>query len=64
VIAGSVLAGFASQLLRHLVWGVRPGDPLTFIATGLGLLGVAAAASFLPALRVTRLNPAETLRQE
>jgi ABC-type antimicrobial peptide transport system permease subunit len=64
VIVGSVLAGFASQLLRHLVWGVRPGDPLTFVAVGLGLLGVAAAASFLPALRVTRLNPAETLRQE
>jgi predicted permease len=64
VIVGSVLAGFASQLLRHLVWGVRPGDPLTFAAVGLVLLGVAAAASFLPALRVTRLNPAETLRQE
>jgi predicted permease len=64
VMVGSVLAGFASQLLRHLVWGVRPGDPLTFVAVGLGLLGVAAAASFLPALRVTRLNPAETLRQE
>ena len=64
VIVGSVLAGFASQLLGHLVWGVRPGDPLTFVAVGLGLLGVAAAASFLPALRITRLNPAETLRQE
>jgi predicted permease len=64
VLAGSVLAGFASQLLRHLVWGVQPGDPLTFAAVGIGLLGVAAAASFLPALRVTRLNPAETLRQE
>jgi predicted permease len=64
VMAGSVLAGFASRLLRHLVWGVSPGDPLTFIAVGLGLLAVAAAASFLPALRVTRLNPAETLRQE
>ncbi|HLY17924.1 MAG TPA: ABC transporter permease, partial [Bryobacteraceae bacterium] len=25
VVTGSVLAGFASQLLRHLVWGVRPG---------------------------------------
>jgi predicted permease len=64
VLVGSVLAGFASQLLRHLVWGVRPGDPLTFVAVGLGLLAVAAAASFLPALRVARLNPAETLRQE
>jgi len=64
VAAGSVLAGFTSQLLRHLVWGVRPGDALTFVAVGLGLLVVATAASFLPALRVTRLNPAETLRQE
>jgi len=64
VMAGSVLAGLASQLLRRLMWGVRPGDPLTFAAVGIGLLGVAAAASFLPALRVTRLNPAETLRQE
>ena len=64
VAVGSVLAGFASRLLRHLVWGIGPGDPLTFVAVGIGLLGVAAAASFLPALRVTRLNPAETLRQE
>jgi predicted permease len=64
VMAGSVLAGFASQLLRHLIWGVEPGDPLTFGAVGLGLLGVAAAASFLPALRVAHVNPAETLRQD
>jgi len=64
VMVGSVLAGFASQLLRHLVWGVQPGDPFTFAAVALVLLAVAAAASFLPALRVTRLNPAETLRQE
>jgi ABC-type lipoprotein release transport system permease subunit len=64
VMAGSVLAGFAAQLLRHLIWGVEPGDPLTFSAVGLGLLGVAAAASFLPALRVAYVNPAETLRQD
>jgi predicted permease len=64
VVVGSALAGFASRLLRHLMWGVQPGDPRTFAAVGLGLLAVAAAASFLPALRVTRLNPAETLRQD
>ncbi len=64
IVSGSVLAAFASRLLRHLVWGVRPGDPLTFAAVAIVLLAVASAASFLPALRVTRLNPAETLRQE
>jgi hypothetical protein len=30
VLAGSVAAGFSAQLLRHLIWGVEPGDPLTF----------------------------------
>jgi len=64
VAAGSVLAGFGSQILRHLLWGVRPGVPATFVAVALIELGVAAAASFLPSLRITRLNPAETLRQE
>jgi len=64
VMAGSVVATFAAQLLRHLIWGVQPGDPLTFGAVGAGLLGVAAAASFVPALRVAHLNPSETLRQD
>jgi len=64
VIAGSLLAGFASQLLRHLIWGVQAGDPLTFGSVGLGLLAVASAASILPALRVAHLNPADTLRQD
>jgi len=64
VMTGSVAAAFAARFLRHLIWGVEPGDPLTFGAVGLGLLGVAAAASFLPALRVARLNPSVTLRQD
>ncbi len=64
IAAGSILAVFASRVLQHLIWGVRAGDPLTFVAAGAGLLAVAAAASFIPALRVTRLNPADTLRHE
>ena len=64
IVAGSVLAGLASPLLGHLLWGVRPGDPLTFFAVALCLVAVAAAASFLPALRIARLNAAETLRQD
>jgi ABC-type antimicrobial peptide transport system permease subunit len=64
IAAGSVLAAFTSQMLRHLVWGVRPGDPATYCVVGVVLLAVAGAASFVPALRVTRLNPADTLRQE
>ena len=39
-------------------------DRKSFFAVALCLVAVAAAASFLPALRIARLNAAETLRQE
>jgi ABC-type antimicrobial peptide transport system permease subunit len=48
VAAVSVLAAFATRLLRNLVWGVPLGDPATFPAVVSGLLVTAAAASFLP----------------
>jgi hypothetical protein len=60
-IAGSLAA---TRLLRHLLWGVRETDPLTFGITASLLLLVAVAASLAPALRILRLDPAETLRSE
>jgi putative ABC transport system permease protein len=63
--AVGVLASLgAVRLLRHVIWGVRPTDPATFIATAATLVVVASAASLIPALRIARLNPAETLRNE
>jgi putative ABC transport system permease protein len=64
VVLGGVAARSVVQVLQSLVWGVRPTDPLTFAAVALLLLAVAATASLIPALRIARLNPAETLRQE
>lgn len=64
VAIGCLMALGAAQALKHFLWGVAPNDPLTFAAVALGLLAVAALASFLPALRVTRLNPAQVLRNE
>jgi predicted permease len=61
---GCLLARLAVQTLRHMVWGVSTSDPLTFVLVPLALLLIAAAASFLPALRVTRLDPALTLRSD
>lgn len=39
-------------------------DPLTFAAAALLFLGVALAASFFPARRAARIDPAEALRYE
>ncbi|HKW97780.1 MAG TPA: ABC transporter permease [Bryobacteraceae bacterium] len=63
-VIGCVLAAGAVRVLRHLVWGVSTTDPATFAGVALGLLLVAAAASVIPVLRIVRLNPAETLREE
>ncbi len=52
------------HLLRSLLWGVRPNDPLTFAIVVATLLTVAVAASVLPALRVRRLDPVSLLRSE
>jgi ABC-type lipoprotein release transport system permease subunit len=43
---------------------VRETDPLTFAATAGILLAVAALATLAPALRILRMDPAETLRNE
>jgi putative ABC transport system permease protein len=64
VAAGYVLSLGAVRYLEHLVWGVRPSDPITFVTTAAVLLGVAALASLAPALRILRLDPARTLRSE
>jgi predicted permease len=61
---GLLLAGLSDRMLRHLLWGVSTTDVLTFTAGPLALLGIAVAASILPARRVARLDPAQTLRHQ
>jgi predicted permease len=63
VAAGYGLSRFAAGMLEHLLWGVRPADPVTFFTTSAVLLLVAALASLAPALRILRIDPAQTLRE-
>ena len=64
VAAGCVLAGLSARVMQHLIWGVSTTDPVTYATVGLGLLLIAMVASLVPALRIARLNPADTLREE
>jgi ABC-type lipoprotein release transport system permease subunit len=60
--AGTVAAFFATRLLQGLLYGVESSDPLTFIAV-VPLLGtVSLFASYVPAARATRVDPADTMR--
>ena len=57
-------AVISTQVLEHLVWGVKTLDPATYLGVAFGIVLVAGLASLLPALRITKLSPAETLRDE
>ena len=62
IIGATASLGFV-RLLRHFVWGISVTDPVTFLAVGAILLAVASLASFGPALRILRLDPARALRE-
>jgi len=61
---GLAAAAMASRVLSALHFGVGSTDALTFACIGAVLLLVAVAASAIPALRASRVNPVQTLRYE
>lgn len=61
---GVVAALLLNRLISGLLYGVSPADPLTLAAVCAILGGVALIATWLPARRATRVDPAEVLRAE
>jgi macrolide transport system ATP-binding/permease protein len=61
---GIGLSLFAVRVLASEIYGVGTYDPVTFVIVPLLLAGIAGVASFLPTLRIGRIEPAETLRSE
>jgi len=55
---------FATRLVRGLLFGVAPHDPLTLVgvAAAMGVVGVGAC--WLPALRAARIDPAVAIRRQ
>ena len=64
VILGLLAGLAATRVLSSLLFQVAPRDPLTFAAVTLLLLGVGLVASWLPARRAARVDPATALREE
>jgi putative ABC transport system permease protein len=51
-------------LLEGWLYGVKPLDPITFAAGGLGVLCLSLAAAYVPARRAIRVDPLVTLRMD
>jgi predicted permease len=61
---GVLVAVGLTRLIQSLLVGVAPTDPATFISMTILFLVIAGIASWLPARRAARLDPASALRDE
>jgi predicted permease len=62
IVIGTVAALFVGRLLARFLFGVAPNDPVAFGGVIVVLALVAIVASFVPALRATRVDPMTALR--
>ena len=64
IVVGVVGAAMLTRLMSTLLFGVNPLDWVTYVAVAVGLGLTALLASYLPAMRAARLEPAIALRHE
>jgi predicted permease len=64
LLAGLPAALALSRVMRTVVFGVTPSDPLTFATLPVLVIATTIAASYLPARRATRIDPVVTMRAE
>jgi putative ABC transport system permease protein len=64
VAIGIAAALYLVRFMAPLLYGVETTDPLTFTIVPILLAAVTLAASWIPAVRATRVNPIETLRHQ
>ena len=64
IFIGLPCAIAATRLITHMLFGVKPYDPLTLVIVGCALLAVGILAGYIPALRAMRVDPMVALRYE
>ena len=64
VVIGLAASVALARLMSTMLFEVSAIDPATYGAVAVSLLAVAALASYLPALRITAIDPVEALRSE
>jgi putative ABC transport system permease protein len=64
LVLGLAASAAVTRLIRSLLYGTQPLDPIVYVIVTIALLAVAAVACLVPAWRASRLDPVEALRTE
>jgi putative ABC transport system permease protein len=64
LVVGAVLAFVSAKWAESMLFGLKPRDPVTYVACAVVLVAVAALASLIPARRAAQLDPWTALRDE
>ena len=62
LVVGVAGAFFAARIIRGLLFGVAPNDPITFVSVAVLMAVIGIVACWIPALRASRIDPAITMR--
>ncbi|HXO39272.1 MAG TPA: FtsX-like permease family protein [Candidatus Acidoferrum sp.] len=61
---GIIAALGLTRLMRSMLYGIRPTDPLTFVSVAALLGAIAMFACYVPARRAMKVDPMEALRHQ
>jgi putative ABC transport system permease protein len=64
IALGAVGTVALTRLLTSFLFGVRPIDPLAFVAASVALLAIGVVAAFVPAWKAGTVDPALALRDQ
>ena len=64
IVAGIAAALGLGRLVKSMLYGLSPNDPISLTGAGLLLLAVVLTASWIPAARASRIEPMEALRHD
>jgi len=64
IVGGAACAALLTRLMTGFLFEIGPSDPATFLSVSGAILAVAVAASVIPGLRATRVDPVVALRAE
>jgi len=64
IVCGLGVSFAATRVLAGLLYGIKPSDPLTYLAVSLFLVAVAQISCYFPARRAASIDPMQALRAE